>query len=29
MPPGNNVIWTIVGVLLVIAIVVWLIPHIH
>ncbi len=29
MPSGSNLIWTIVGVLVIIALIVWLAPHIN
>lgn len=29
MPQGSNLIWTIVGVLAIIALIIWLAPHIN
>lgn len=29
MPPFSNLIWAIVGVLAIIALCIWLIPHVH
>lgn len=29
MPAGNAFVWTVVGVLAVIALIIWIAPHIH
>ncbi len=29
MPRGSNLVWTVVGVLLILALIIWLLPHIN
>jgi uncharacterized membrane protein len=29
MPNGNNLVWLVVGVLAIVALVIWISPHVH